>query len=82
MALCCLLPTGWTLAAASDYRLRRWTVDGGGSISQSAGSYTLHSTIGQPDASSWGGGEYSISGGFWNSGTNQRQVYLPLVIRE
>lgn len=42
------------------------TIDGGGILNSSGGTYTLSGTIGQPDASGvMTGGTYSLTGGFW-----------------
>jgi hypothetical protein len=84
-ALLLLGATGWALAAASDYTLVRWTVDGGGSAPHTAGGYSLSGTTGQPDAHAWSGGAYTLDGGFWGAGGTGEQhasVYLPLIIKE
>ena len=42
------------------------TIDGGGVISSTGGSFTLSGTIGQPDAGGpMTGGSFSLTGGFW-----------------
>lgn len=42
------------------------TIDGGGAINSTGGSFTLSGTIGQPDAgSAMTGGSFSLTGGFW-----------------
>lgn len=42
------------------------TIDGGGVINSTGGSFTLSGTIGQPDASTpMTGGAFSLTGGFW-----------------
>lgn len=42
------------------------TIDGGGVLNSSGGSYTLSGTIGQPDAgATMSGGSFSLTGGFW-----------------
>lgn len=45
------------------------TVDGGGAMSSTGGTFAIAGTIGQPDASSFTspmtGGAYSLIGGFW-----------------
>ena len=42
------------------------TIDGGGAINTSGGSFALSGTIGQPDASDpMTGGSFSLTGGFW-----------------
>jgi hypothetical protein len=53
-------------SAAGSYGLDWWTADGGGATFSDGGSYSLGSTIGQPDAGPpMSGGAYSVSGGFW-----------------
>lgn len=52
------------------YTLDWWTVDGGGTISSTGGSYNLGGTIGQPDAGTSGGGTYTLIGGFWGGGAD------------
>jgi len=62
------------------YDLTWWTADGGGSR-LTGSSYVLQGTAGQPDAGALNGGGYSLAGGFWTGGANQRQLYLPLILR-
>lgn len=53
-------------ARAQLYSMTWYTVDGGGHMFSSGGSYVLGATIGQPDAgTTMTGGTYSLSGGFW-----------------
>ncbi len=40
------------------------TIDGGGGTS-TGGVYTVSGTIGQPDAGTMGGGQFTLAGGFW-----------------
>jgi hypothetical protein len=64
------------------YTVDWWTVDGGGQSEPDGPGYTLSGTMGQPDADSWSGGEYTLSGGFWgNGGALQYNIYLPVVLR-
>jgi hypothetical protein len=57
-----------TASAAGDYGMDRWTVDGGGATFSTGGSYSLGSTIGQPEAGPpMSGGSYNLTGGFWPS---------------
>lgn len=81
--ICIALALGALLLFASvvvaqsgeSYTLLRWTVGGGGVTSRENGSYTLNSTIGQPDAWVWTGGDYTVGGGFWNG---DRETSTPL----
>ncbi len=72
-----------TALARSGYDLSWWTVDGGGGTA-SGGSYPLVGTIGQPDAGTLTGGDYTLGGGFWGSGVAAAgyKVYLPLILRQ
>ncbi|MFG0326130.1 MAG: GC-type dockerin domain-anchored protein, partial [Phycisphaerales bacterium JB037] len=53
-------------ALAQPYDISWSTIDGGGAINSSAGSYTLSGTIGQPDAAVSSSGAYTLTGGFWS----------------
>ena len=63
------------------YDLSWNTVDGGGAMFSTGGSYSLGGTIGQPDAGTLRGGGYTLVGGFWG-GKVQYNTYLPLVLKE
>ncbi len=52
-------------ASAQTYAVSWWTVDGGGTMAATGGTYSLSGTIGQPDAGVLSGGTYSLAGGFW-----------------
>jgi hypothetical protein len=54
-------------AAVAQYDLSWWTVDGGGAMFSTGGSFSLGGTIGQPDASltPMTGGGFTLVGGFW-----------------
>lgn len=56
------------VSALGEYDLSWWTVDGGGATFSSGGSYELGGTIGQPDAGTLSGGDYTLGGGFWGGG--------------
>jgi hypothetical protein len=63
------------------YDLTWSTVDSGGGMSINAG-YTLHGSIGQPDAGvALGGGGYTLVGGFWGGAAAQYRIYLPVILR-
>jgi hypothetical protein len=51
-------------AAAQNYSIDWFTIDGGGGTS-TGGVYSVSGTIGQPDAGTMSGGSYSLVGGFW-----------------
>ena len=54
-------------AALAQYDLSWWTVDGGGQMFSTGGTFQLGGTIGQPDASQtvMTGGSFQLIGGFW-----------------
>ena len=81
--LLAMMLAGVVFAASQEYQLDWWTVDGGGGQS-SGGVYSLHGSIGQADAGSMSGSEYTLAGGFWSEGMpilSSKKVYLPLVKR-
>lgn len=84
--LALLLAAGLTSAAAPNYALPRWTVDGGGGR-LAGGDYVLTGTAGQPDVGALlQGGDYALSGGLWGGGAPpapppDHLVYLPIVLR-
>src|ERR1035441_7366599 len=57
-----LLPT---IVFAQQYNVDWYTITGGGGAS-SNGQYVVSGTIGQPDAGTMNGGNYSLTGGFWS----------------
>lgn len=57
--------TAASMAAAADYTLTWWTIDGGGVMHSSGGVYELSGTIGQPEAGTHRGGSLTVTGGFW-----------------
>lgn len=67
LALCAvlLLPASLSASAGGDYVLW-WSIDGGGGIGSSGGTYELSGTIGQCDAGVSAGGNYVIASGFWS----------------
>ncbi len=66
---------------SASYDLSWYSIDGGGGMFSTGGSYSLGGTIGQPDAGTLSGGSYSLNGGFWSGGTTNYAVYLPLVLK-
>jgi len=52
-------------AAFAQYSIDWSTIDGGGGTS-TGGVYAVSGTIGQPDAGTMSGGNYSLTGGFWS----------------
>jgi hypothetical protein len=64
------------------YDLSWWTI-GAGSGDSSGGQYAVKDTVGQSTAShdpSEDGSRYSLTDGFWQVGSTERTIYLPIVI--
>jgi len=70
---------GIALAQTGGYTLDWWTVDGGGAVSSTGGSYSLGGSIGQPDAGTSSGGAYTLAGGFWGGVENIITHSIPLL---
>ena len=51
-------------AFSQTYSIDWFTIDGGGGTS-TGGVYSVSGTIGQPDAGTMSGGNYTLQGGFW-----------------
>jgi hypothetical protein len=62
-----------TAPALGQYRIGRYTIDGGGGTS-SRGPYTLAGTIGRPDVGSCAAGIYELLGGF--------RLGAPIIVEE
>jgi len=52
-------------SSAGEFEIARSTIDGGGVMRSTGGSYELSGTIGQPDAGLMSGGAFDLTGGFW-----------------
>src|SRR4029453_18918457 len=65
-AAACLLAVTHAFAQS---QIDWFTVDGGGIMNATGGTFTLSGTIGQPDAGSFAapmtGGAFTVVGGFW-----------------
>ena len=68
-------------APTTGYEITWYTIDGGGGMFSTGGSYSLGGTIGQPDAGTLSGGGYTLDGGFWGGATANYRIYLPLVLK-
>jgi hypothetical protein len=73
--------SGASTALSTGYSIEWYTIDGGGAMNSSNGSYSLSGTIGQPDAGALNGGSYTLNGGFWPGTAANYAVYLPLAMR-
>lgn len=81
--LASLLATAIVLGqVGGGYDLSWWTTDDGGGAS-SGGEYVVMDTLGQSVASnapSFDGQRYSLTDGFWQAGSGDMSVYLPIVV--
>lgn len=78
--LALLLIVGTALSAGPGYHIPWWTAEGG--RNSDSGIYALTSVIGQADAATMSGGDFTLVGGFLGiKQTPQNTVYLPLVSR-
>ena len=59
------LSVGAVAAFAQSYDLSWYSIDGGGVMRSTGGSFELSGTIGQPDAGRMIGGAFELTGGFW-----------------
>ena len=59
-----ILGFAFCLPASAQYSIDWATIDGGGGTS-TGGVYAVSGTIGQSDAGTMNGGNYSLQGGFW-----------------
>ncbi len=59
------LSVGAVAAFAQSYDLSWYTIEGGGAMRSTGGSFELSGTIGQPDAGAMTGGAFELTGGFW-----------------
>jgi len=57
--------TALACLAGEPFDLSWNTIDGGGVMRSSGGSFVLSGTIGQPDAGVMSGGPFELTGGFW-----------------
>ena len=82
-AIALLLLASVVLAQTGNgYDLSWSTVDGGGYTFSTGGGYELGGTIGQPDAGTLTGGDYTLGGGFWGSIVQYfYRVFLPLIFK-
>ena len=65
---------------ADGFSIPWWTVDGGGGASQ-GGTFTLNGTVGQADAGTISGGNFSLTGGYWSITMVRFSNYLPVIRR-
>ncbi len=56
------------------YDLTWSTIDGGGAMFSTSGSYALGGTVGQAKAGAFSGGGYMLTGGFWSGITDDKRI--------
>ena len=81
VAALCFNNTITSAKPADTYTIDWYTIDGGGTMTASGGTYALSGTIGQFDAGTENGGSYQLNGGFWGFVGSLRQLFLPLIMR-
>ncbi|GAB4414700.1 MAG: hypothetical protein Kow00123_27950 [Anaerolineales bacterium] len=84
LALCLallLLPAVVLAQSGGGYNLEWNTIDAGGHTFSSGGVYSVGGTIGQPDAGSVSGENYTLAGGFWAATGPNAYAYLPVILR-
>lgn len=75
-----------TMAAGADAVIDWWTTSGGGGPGSSS-SFTLHSSIGQPDAGAGTSESYTVTGGILAGAVTASEqppdyaIFLPVVIK-
>jgi hypothetical protein len=74
-----LLAAGAALAD-NGFELPRWVL-GSGATDATAGSVSLHATLGQPIVGVVSSGQVSLGQGFWHGGSRGQDIYLPLVLK-
>jgi len=55
-------------AASAQFAITRFTIDGGGAMGGTGGTFAISGTIGQPDAGRLAGSNFVLNGGFWFGG--------------
>jgi len=76
-----LVVTSAFAQSGGSYDLTWNTVDGGGAMFSTGGSYSLGGTIGQADTGELSGGAYTLAGGFWIGVATAFGIYLPLMMK-
>ena len=76
-----LMATAVQAGPGASYDLSWYSIDGGGTMFSTGGSYSLGGTIGQPDAGVLRDGGYTLNGGFWGGAALNYNIYLPLVLK-
>jgi hypothetical protein len=56
-------------AVSAQFKISRFTIDGGGGTRSAAGAFALGGTLGQPDAGRLTSLSFTLNGGFWFGGS-------------
>lgn len=67
-----------SVGSAQSYSIDWYTIDGGGGTS-TGGVYSVSATIGQPDAGTMSGGNFTLVGGFWSIVSAVQTVNAPFL---
>lgn len=79
---CFLMATTWTIKASSGghYLINWYSMDSGGTMAATGGSFELKGTMGQVDTAVSGQDNYDIQAGFWaGAESGPYQIYLPFI---
>ncbi|HEY0739330.1 MAG TPA: hypothetical protein VGD69_30690 [Herpetosiphonaceae bacterium] len=69
-------------SALAEYAIDWYTIDSGGALNSSGGTYALSGTIGQHDAgSTMESGTYDLKGGFWPGAQARYIIAVPIASR-
>ena len=83
LVMAMLLFTTWAIQAGSGstYEIDWYSMDSGGTMATTGGSFELQGTIGQVDTAVIAQDTYEIQAGFWAaaSNTGPYQLYLPFI---
>ena len=83
LVIALLLFTTWAIQAGSGgtYEIDWYSMDSGGTMSATGGTFELQGTIGQADTAVIAQDTYEIQSGFWSaaSNTGPYQLYLPFI---
>lgn len=78
LALLLVVPLALQASSGGPYEIDWFTIDAGGTMSVTGGSFQLQGTAGQPDTGSAAAGPYALQGGFWAPAA-AGQLFLPLI---
>lgn len=65
-------------SALAEYAIDWYTIDSGGGLNSSGGTYTLSGTIGQYDVGSHESSTFDLAGGFWPGAQARYTIAVPI----